>query len=508
MNSQPNNRAIGVGGIRYEVNSFAAGRAGLSDFQRNYIREGDDVFNAQPNTEVRGAMSVAGSLGVGLVGLVDTFGGCGPVVEHDTYLRLKEQLIDRLVVCHGNLAGVYLPLHGAMASDRCDDIEGDLVTAVREVLGPERPIVVSQDLHGAPSKWLVEGCNALIGFKTCPHVDYELTGAKALRIAVDAAAGRCAPVAIRHSIPMLTPAEGHDTFRGPMSEPMRELQAAAEALGLLDASVFMCQPWLDATRSGWCLTAVYDNDRLDLAHAAAQLLSDHAERLWTIRASLRVEKLCISEAMDVLVAGDWTEPVLLADGGDSPSAGSTGDGTELLKALLEVADPRARLGVVTDPAAATRLHEVGVGGTTRVTLGSMVTPGFGIPISVEGVVVSLAEGRFISGYPAGPVDIGRTAALTVGATTIAVTERPAMMLDQQVYRHLGLDPTSYWAVQVKSAGGFRALWHEVSTSIISVDTRGPSDGNLARLPFRSAPCPLWPLPDANRCLPTVIGNNT
>lgn len=483
---------IGVGGIRYEVNSFAAGVTDLGSFERYYVRRGNDVLSAGPNTEVYGAVQVANEAEVQLVGLLDTFGGCGPLVHHDAYLELKGQFLDQLAACHKQLDAVYLPLHGAMASTRCGDVEADLSGAVRSILGPDKPLIVSQDLHGAPSAELLEACDALIGFKTCPHIDYEETGAKALTIAIEALARRSTPITIRHPLPMLTPAEGHDTQSGPMALHMTRLQEEAEALGLLDASIFMCQPWLDAPRTGWCLTAVLDGRRGNQANAT-RLLSEEAGRLWSVRESLRVDKVSVTDAVRMLAADKGTGPILLADGGDSPSAGSTGDSTDLLTALIQMDDPRPRLAVVTDPEAAATLHELGVGATTTVTVGARVSPGFTDPITVTGTVVAASDGQFMSAYPAGPVDIGRTVALTVKATTVVITERPAMMLDQQVYRHLGLDPSTAWAIQVKSAGGFRALWSDVSTRVISVDTRGPSDGNLGRLPFKFAPQTTWPL---------------
>ena len=483
---------IGIGGIRYEVNSFAAGRTELNDFERNYIRRGVDVLRAESSTEVFGALGTANRLNVRLVGLLDTFGGCGPLVTHEAYEGLKFEFLSRLNECRDELDAVYLPLHGAMATDRCNDVEADLARAVRTLVGSDMPLIVSQDLHGAPSAALIEACNVLIGFKTCPHVDYEETGAKAIALALAALAPHAELTTVRHPIPMLTPAEGHDTRNGPMAHQMRRFQTKAAAAGLLDASVFMCQPWLDTARTGWCLTAVYDRRSAD-GTVAAKLLSDQATELWSIRDTLRVKKVSVSEAMQLLVTHNGNGPVLLADGGDSPSAGSTGDSTDLLTALVQLDDPRPRLTVVTDPKAAEILHQIGLGRSASVTIGGGITPGFADPLTVEGTIVALSEGRFVSGYPAGPVNIGPTAALEVGATTIVITTRPAMMLDQQVYRHLGIDPSAAWAVQVKSAGGFRVLWQDVSDNIISVDTRGPSDGNLARLPFRFAPRPLWPL---------------
>ena len=480
---------IGIGGIRYETNSFAEGVAARDSFSLNYLRTGEAVLRAEANTEVAGAVAAAGR-DVVLVGLLDTFGGCGPVVDHAVYLELKEAYLAQLRAQEEPLDAVYVVLHGAMATTECRDVEADFVSAIRRTVGPLLPLVVSQDLHGAPSSQLLEACNALIGFKTCPHTDYEQTGAKALEIAVSTARGQIRPMNLRHEIPMLTPAEGHDTFTGPMADPMRQIQAEAQEHALIDESLFMCQPWLDAERSGWCLTAVVDAGS-DIA-AIKSLLARQAKRLWDSRATFAVAKVDVAQAMTELGTADPRVPIILAEGGDSPSAGSTGDTTDLLAAIVALDDPRPRLAIVTDPAAAAQLCAAGVGAMLTVRVGGALSPRFSDPIELTGVVTAVSDGRYLARYPAGPTEIGATASLQVGPTTVVITSRSAMMLDQEAYRHLGLDPSVMGAIQVKSAGGFRALWSAITSRVISVDARGASDSNLARLPFAYVSADLWP----------------
>ena len=60
------------------------------------------------------------------------------------------------------------------------------------------------------------------------------------------------------------------------------------------------------------------------------------------------------------------------------------------------------------------------------------------------------------------------------------------------YRHVGLDPARYQVVQVKSAGGFRARYEPIAAEIVEIETTGPCDSDLTRLPFRRIPRPLWP----------------
>ena len=47
-------------------------------------------------------------------------------------------------------------------------------------------------------------------------------------------------------------------------------------------------------------------------------------------------------------------------------------------------------------------------------------------------------------------------------------------------------------MQVKSPGGFRAIYGPFAAGIFELDTLGPTDSELPRLPFKKIRRPLWP----------------
>ena len=251
----------------------------------------------------------------------------------------------------------------------------------------------------------------------------------------------------------------------------------------------MCQPWLDTTRSSWSVTATcFTSDSL----AAGKVIDELARSIWSDRPSLIAKKSSVAEVFALLSIGDPTRsPYLISDSGDSPSAGSNGDSTDLLAALLKLRVPGQVLATVTDPSAAPILAARPLGSRVDIEVGGSLT-GFTPPVPLAGLTRWRGQGRYQSSYPAGPVDVGAVAVVESGNCLVAVTERPATMLDPILYRHVGLRPEDAFAVQVKSAGGFRALWSSISTEILVADTRGASDGNLQRLPFRNLTRPMWP----------------
>src|SRR5260370_38069226 len=88
----------------------------------------------------------------------------------------------------GRLDGVLLDLHGAMVPEGLDDGEGDIIAAVRQVVGPAVPIAVALDFHGNLGRDMIAHADLLHGYKTYPHVDMAQRG-------VEAAERLCQPVA-------------------------------------------------------------------------------------------------------------------------------------------------------------------------------------------------------------------------------------------------------------------------------------------------------------------------
>lgn len=476
---------IAVGGIRYEANSFAS----FNELDLSSLRRGGDVvLDACPNSEVAGAVSRASSfLGeVELVGLVDVFAGCGGPPNHAEYERLVDELVEHLLAA-GPLDGVYLALHGAMATDQEDDAEALLLERVRSYLPGNMPIVVSFDLHAAVSERTASLVDGIVGFKTCPHIDYEEVGARALEIAVEAARGEIHPEVLHFAVPILTPAESSDTTDGLVASFMREaLEFPRTHQGVLDVSLFAVQPWLDTHRTSWSVTATVDLLVEGIEDAASAVLVDLRERILDAaseRMPVKVPVDQVWEAVDRFPEG----LVVAADTGDSPSAGAGGDSTHLLSELMAAERPSV-LATIADEEAALLLSSLWrqAGEPREVNFevgGSSVLTGLG-PLKIAGELLEVCDGRYLRRYPPAEVDVGACAIVRTKNVTLVVTQRAAFMVDQDLFKHLDIDPTGFRVAQVKSAGGYRAYWDPDSVGSVLVDSRGASSSQLRSLPFR------------------------
>ena len=95
--------------------------------------------------------------------------------DRDAYERVAKAIVDGIEAA-GAIDAVYLDLHGAMVAEHIDDGEGEILARVRKVIGTDLPLVVSLDLHANVTPQMVEQADALIAYRTYPHIDMADTG--------------------------------------------------------------------------------------------------------------------------------------------------------------------------------------------------------------------------------------------------------------------------------------------------------------------------------------------
>jgi microcystin degradation protein MlrC len=61
-----------------------------------------------------------------------------------------------------------------------------------------------------------------------------------------------------------------------------------------------------------------------------------------------------------------------------------------------------------------------------------------------------------------------------------------------VYRHFGVEPAHHKMAVLKTASNFQ-FFAPISAQVIRVDTRGPSQSDIAGLPWRRILRPVYPL---------------
>src|SRR5262249_48592556 len=148
---------------------------------------------------------------------------------------------------------------GAAAAESEDDLEGRVLSDVRQVVGDRVPIVVALDHHANITRRMVAYADLLIGHETQPH-DPVATGRKAARLLFRVLAREVVPVVAWQKIPMITPQDQFLTASGPMKAWFDRAREWERQPRVLDVSPYPMQPWLDVAEGGWAVAVHTDGD--------------------------------------------------------------------------------------------------------------------------------------------------------------------------------------------------------------------------------------------------------
>ncbi len=490
---------IALGAFQHEANSFCPQPTTLASFERNRLRRGAQVIQelGDTATEEAGALAILrAEPDCELAPLLSAKAGSGAPIAHADYLALRDELLDRLRSALP-VDGVLLVLHGAMMTDAQDDATGDLLEAVRSIVGPGLPVVGTLDLHANVTQRMAHQATALVGYHTAPHIDLYETGQAAARILLATVKGERNSTCALQRLPLIVPAENARHTDGPLSDVINTALGWEHEGAILHGGVYAVQPWLDAADVGCSVLVVTDGDA-DGAQRRAHAL---AAAFWERRDAFQPELVPPDEAVRRALGGP-ERTVVLCDSADAPSSGSTGDSTVVLGAVLRTLPTQHTVLLnVVDPEVVAQAIEVGVGNTLAVQVGGRRAPGFFEPVPFEGYVKSISDGRFRfkgPGMRGVEHSMGRTAVLVQGGVHLLVMERPCTQWDPELYRSQGLEPSDARIVQVKSPAAFRAAYAGIADDVLIVDSPGPASPHLTALPWKRLGRPIYPLDPETR----------
>ena len=479
---------IAIGGFQHETNTFAPSKATFEDFARGGawpgLTRGRALFEAVAgvNLPIAGFIERARRNGHDLLPLSWAQATPSAEVTEDAYERIAGQIIDDLRGLR-RVDAVYLDLHGAMVAEHLEDGEGELFARVRRVIGREPPLVASLDLHANITPAMVELSDALVAFRTYPHIDMAATGARTAELLERCLKSGRRPVKAYRQLPFLIPTTAGCTTQ----EPAKSLFAVLESLdrpplvslsfacGFGPADIHDCGP-----------SVVAYGDEAKATEAAAQALYDAAlarEDAFAVKFWRPAEAV----AHAIAAARTAKGPVILADTQDNPGGGANADTVGLLAELVRQCAEGAVVGVIYDPAVAAAAHAVGQGGTFRIGLGAKSgLPGHQ-PFEADYRVERLGDGAFTATgpfYEGAHMHLGPMALLAVGGVRVAVASRKNQAADQEMFRHLGVEPAEEKILVLKSSVHFRAHFEPIAAEILVVAAPGPNPADLGDLTYR------------------------
>jgi microcystin degradation protein MlrC len=191
------------------------------------------------------------------------------------------------------------------------------------------------------------------------------------------------------------------------------------------------------------------------------------------------------------------KPLVVADYTDNPGGGGYGDATAFLKGLVEAGIESVAFHAICDPEAVQDGMRGGVGTKTTLTLGGKTDPSMGGgPLTLTGEVVCLTNGQFIAYGPMGggiERNYGPSMVFRVGGIDIIVITNNGQAVDLAQFTSLGVDPTRYRTVAVKSMQHFRAAFEPIAREVVLVDTGALCSETYTPELFSKVRRPVWPL---------------
>ncbi|MCE7982176.1 MAG: M81 family peptidase [Caldilinea sp. CFX5] len=401
----------------------------------------------------------------------------GGPIEAKLYQQLKAGILTRLQAALP-VDGVYLDLHGAMLAEGVEDAEADLVTAIRQLVGPAAIIAASMDLHGNISHAYVSQIDLITAYRTAPHRDTLETRQRACELLVQSLRTGVRPQIALTPIPVLLAGEHTRTDMEPGAILWASLPAIDQVPGVLHAALFVGFAWVDEAR----------------AHAAAvvsgtdaQVIRREADKLalayWNARHQFGFGDTpsgAIDECIAVALAAP--EPtVFISDSGDNVTAGAVGDIPLFLERLLAHKVPSAVVALC-DAEAVALCQQAGVGATVETTLGGKLDTLHGQPLPVRGKVINLVADD----------EGGAQVVLQVETVTVIVTTQRRGFTTIANFTDVGVDPLAHKIVVVKLGYLFPDLIRVAPKALLALSP-GASDLDLARLPYQRIQRPMYPV---------------
>jgi microcystin degradation protein MlrC len=485
-------------GFHHETNTFQSVITDYDSFANFEFLRGSQIADRHATSKftLAGYFQSAQKFEFDLVPLLFAFTGPTGTITKDAFDRISGEMMG-LLKENGPWDGVLLAQHGAAVTEEYPDMDGEISRRVREVVGPNTPVVMTLDLHSNITQDQVANTDAMVVFRTNPHLDAVERAVEASEILVRTIRGEVRPVQRLVQVPMIINIVKQPTSFGPMREIMDEVDEVLEKTGVLSASCGQGFPYADVDQMGVSFLVVTDGDA-DFAEEQATWL---ARRAWDRRAELQNDSPSIEDAINkAMKAPADDKPTAIMDVGDNVGGGGTADSTHLLAEAKRqgLSGEKSLLLSLFDPPAVQACISAGVGSTITLKVGAGTDQLHGAPIEVTGNVRAITDGKFEEPKPTHGglrfFDYGPSVALDTddGHTILLHTVRGIGNMSREQYYSIGILPEQYRVIICKGTVSPRAAYEPISREIIMANSAGVTSADMSSFPYQNRRIPLYP----------------
>ncbi len=290
-----------------------------------------------------------------------------PVFSRTQFDGIKAELLERLAAA-GPLDGIVAANHGAMeVEDGTTTGDTELMSDVRDLIGPDVPMTVGLDLHGHVTPQYLNRMDGFAVYRTAPHRDDSETGYRAADQLLAILDRGTRPQHAAVHIPLFLPGEAAMTIHSPADHLYTMLSDYDARDGVIEANLFVGFAWNDLPWAGMHALVTTDGD----IGLARELAKDLASKVWARRHEFGLKDPHFDVAEGLRKALELEAPVLLSDTGDNVTAGAYGDLTLVLQQALDMReiDDIVVLNIIA-PGIVSAAHEAGKDATITIDLGA------------------------------------------------------------------------------------------------------------------------------------------
>jgi microcystin degradation protein MlrC len=471
---------IFAAGLATETNSFSNIPTGLRDFAVTRRR---DIDPAQPDFGIfslfalwqRLAQARGDEFTFGLMAFAQP-AGC---TTRAAFECLRDELLELLVEA-GSVDIVLLNLHGAMIAEGYDDCEEDLITRVRQRVGPSVVIAVELDLHCHLSPSKIARADLVITYKEYPHTDVNDRARELFELAIRTRSGEVRPTTAIADCCMMGI---YPTSEPAMLEVVDLLKKAERHHKVLSVSFVHGFTWGDVMTAGSKMLVITDND----PELARQIAAELTQQVLSRRHRFGFPSLSMEEALSRALTAE-AFPVVVADQSDNPGAGAPGDATFALRWLLDRRAQHVAIAILYDPQVVCFAKASGEGATLSVRMGGKLGPASGDPVDCRVTVI-----RVLSDYwhqfpqhdgSATLWPLGDIAAVRCDGIDLVLSSQRSQCFSPSIFEDCGIEPQSKRVLIVKSLQHFYGAFSPIASEIIYMAGPGAVVPDVRHIPYR------------------------
>lgn len=483
-----------LAGLYHETHAFLDQRTTAEDFT---MLHGDEVFaHRGSKSQLAGFIDAADERGWSIVPSAYYSATPSGIVD-DAVVESFWDVVDRTVARTVHIDAVFLVFHGAMATERYDDVEGEILERLRCLPRLAAvPIFGGFDLHATFTPKMASLASCLVCYRNNPHTDAFETGRRAADLLHRSLTQGVVPTMTSISVPIIWSPLGTATSE----TPMRNLESLARSLEAKDEDIWAINvvagfAYADAEDAGVSFSIASHGSK-DRAREKLRLLAELAGRL---RGDGMVHEVEVADAVAELQ--NLPEgPVLFVEASDNIGAGAPGDGTGLLRALIEDTELPTLL-TIADSDAVTSLFGRPIGSTCRLNVGGKGSKFDAGPVALDVEVVSHSHGSYRLSDPSSHLAASRGNVIQMGRCCVVRHRHIHLLLtsiksppwDLGQLHSQGLRPENFRIIGVKSAVAHRQAYRQVVVASFLVRTPGPCPNDLSTLPYRRLKRPIFPI---------------